>query len=106
MFAFGGSALMGRLAPLAVHALPEWVCCRTRAGSAVAHAAELYRKAIAEGLEEKPETMAKARQVLRELLGNILLQPAEDGSLWAHYEMHLVGVKRFAMYLRSKCASA
>lgn len=60
--------------------------------SAVPNAAELYRKAIAEGLEGKPETMAKARLVLRELLGNILLQPAEDGSLWAHYEMRPAGL--------------
>lgn len=51
-----------------------------RVFSAVPNAAELYRKAIAEGLEGKPERMAKARLVLRELLGNILLQPAEDGS--------------------------
>lgn len=39
--------------------------------SAVPNAAELYRKAIAEGLEGKPETMAKARLVLRELLGKL-----------------------------------
>jgi hypothetical protein len=52
-------------------------------------AAELYRRQIALGLDGvHPQIMAKARLAIRELLGPIRLEPGEDGSLWAAYEVH------------------
>jgi site-specific DNA recombinase len=55
--------------------------------SMLPRAAEIYRKAIADGLEGKPDAMAKARVILRDLLGDVQLRPKEDGSLWAEYQM-------------------
>ena len=44
-------------------------------------AAELYRDQLAQGLGGDPAASAKARVVLREMLGEIMLSPVEDGSL-------------------------
>jgi hypothetical protein len=73
-------------------------------------AAELYREQIDQGLGGDPAAAAKARTILREMLGEIMLSPGEDGSLWAEYGMQpaalLQGagtcgrVKRFALCLR------
>ena len=53
------------------------------------NAAELYRRQIALGLDgAHPQIMQKARLAMRELLGQIRLEPGEDGSLWAAYEVH------------------
>jgi hypothetical protein len=53
------------------------------------NAAELYRRQIALGLDgAHPQIMAKARLAIRELLGQTRLEPGEDGSLWAAYEVH------------------
>ena len=35
-----------------------------------------------------PAAAAKARTILRDMLGEIMLSPREDGSLWAEYAMH------------------
>ncbi len=51
-------------------------------------AAELYCRQIDEGSGGDLTAAAKARTILRELLGEILLSPGEDGSLWAEYGMH------------------
>jgi hypothetical protein len=52
------------------------------------NAAELYRRQIALGLDgAHPQITLKARLALRELLGQIRLEPGEDGSLWAAYEV-------------------
>ncbi|MGC8507884.1 MAG: recombinase family protein [Thiomonas sp.] len=51
-------------------------------------AAELYREQIEEGLGGDPAAAAKARTILRDMLGEIMLSPGEDGSLWAEYAMH------------------
>lgn len=51
-------------------------------------AAELYRKQITDGLDGNPEAAAKARIILRDMLGEIRLQPATDGGLWAEYGMN------------------
>jgi hypothetical protein len=53
------------------------------------NAAELYRRQIALGLDgAHPQIKLKARLAIRELLGQIRLDPGEDGSLWAAYEVH------------------
>ena len=46
-------------------------------------AAEIYRKQITDGLDGNPEAAANARTILRDMLGEIRLQPAADGRLWA-----------------------
>lgn len=51
------------------------------------NAAELYRKQIEDGLDGDPRAAAKARVVLRKLLGPILLEQETDGSVWARYEV-------------------
>jgi hypothetical protein len=52
------------------------------------NAAELYRRQIALGLDgAHPQITLKARLALRELLWQIRLEPREDGSLWAAYEV-------------------
>jgi septal ring factor EnvC (AmiA/AmiB activator) len=50
-------------------------------------AAELYREQIDLGLGGDPGAAAKARTILRDMLGEIMLSPGEDGSLWAEYGM-------------------
>ncbi len=52
------------------------------------NAAELYRKQIELGLDGDPRAALKARAILRKLCGTILLEPGEDGSLWAVYDLH------------------
>jgi site-specific DNA recombinase len=49
--------------------------------------AELYREQIDQGLGGDPAASAKARTILREMLGEIMLSPGEGGSLWAEYAM-------------------
>lgn len=49
--------------------------------------AELYREQIDQGLGGDPGASAKARTILREMLGEIMLSPGEGGSLWAEYAM-------------------
>jgi hypothetical protein len=39
------------------------------------------------GLGGDPAAAARARTIVRELLGEIMLSPGEDGSLWAEYAM-------------------
>jgi site-specific DNA recombinase len=50
-------------------------------------AAVLYCKQIDDGLDGDPQAALKARVILREMLGEIRLQPATDGGLWAEYRM-------------------
>jgi hypothetical protein len=50
-------------------------------------AAELYRAQIDQGLGGDPNAGAKARTILRGMLGEIMLSPGEDGSPWAEYGM-------------------
>jgi hypothetical protein len=50
-------------------------------------AAELYREQIDLGLGGDLAAAAKARTILRDMLGEITLSPGEDGSLWAEYGM-------------------
>jgi len=45
-------------------------------------AAELYRQQIDLGLGGDHVAATKARTILREMLGEIILSPGEDGSLW------------------------
>jgi len=52
------------------------------------NAAELYRPQISLGLDgAHPQSALKARSALRELLGQIRLEPGADDSLWAAYEV-------------------
>ena len=53
--------------------------------TAVPKAARAYRRQIAKGLEGDAQEAAKARVILRDLLGPVELCPGEDGSLWAEY---------------------
>lgn len=52
-------------------------------------AAEYYGQQIALGLDGDRDAAAKARPIVRELLGGkVDLVPGEDGSLWAEYSLH------------------
>lgn len=48
-------------------------------------AARAYRDQIERGLDDNPREAAKARFILRDLLGPIQMCPGQDGSLWAQY---------------------
>ena len=50
-----------------------------------AKAAQAYRPQIERGLDDNPREAAKARVILRDLLGQIQMCPEPDGSLWAQY---------------------
>jgi hypothetical protein len=52
---------------------------------ALPQAAAIYRQQIALGLDGDPRAAQKARQILRDLLGKVMLSPADDGGLWAEY---------------------
>lgn len=57
--------------------------------SILPRAAELYTQQINLGLSGDREAIARARPLLRELLGGeIRLSPGEGGSLWAEYGVH------------------
>jgi len=49
-------------------------------------AAQAYRQQIEWGLDNDPRAAAKARVILRDLLGLIRMCPGQDGSLWAQYD--------------------
>jgi len=49
-------------------------------------AAEAYRRQVVAGLEGHPEAAAKARGVLRELVGAVTIKTEGDGSVWAEHE--------------------
>ena len=56
-------------------------------------AAEYYGEQIAMGLDGDPQAAAKARPIVRELLGGkVELMPGEDGSLWAEYGLHMTAL--------------
>jgi len=62
------------------------------------NAAELYRRQITLGLDgTRPHLRQKARLVLRELLGQIRLEPEAGGSLWAAYEIQPTVIVRAAV---------
>ena len=64
--------------------IPLWVLPR---------AAEYYGQRIALGLDGDSEAAAKARPIVRELLGGkVDLVPGEDGSLWAEYGLHMAAL--------------
>jgi hypothetical protein len=48
--------------------------------------AALYRKQIADGLNGDPRAAFKAHLLLRDMLGEIWLQPGTNASLWAEYK--------------------
>jgi site-specific DNA recombinase len=50
-------------------------------------AAERFRHQVTIGLQGNPVEAAKARMLLRAALGDIKLEAAEDGKLWASYEL-------------------
>ena len=65
------------------------------------------------GLGGDPAAATKARTILRDMLGEIMLSPGEDGSLWAEYGMQpaalLQGmqadsVKPYTLFLQPGCA--
>jgi hypothetical protein len=64
-------------------------------------AAELYREQIDLGLGGDPAAAAKARTILREMLGEITLSPGEDGSLWAEYAMQPAALLKDAVCFRA-----
>lgn len=71
------------------HAKPTDISEGAKLLTMLPNAAELYRRQIALGLDgAHPQILLKARLAIRELLGQIRLEPGEDGSLWAAYEVH------------------
>jgi hypothetical protein len=59
----------------------------TRVLALLPRAAELYREQIDLGLGGDATEATKARTILRDMLGEIMLSPGENGSLWAEYSM-------------------
>jgi hypothetical protein len=59
----------------------------TRVLALLPRAAELYREQIDLGLGGDATEATKARTILRDMLGEIMLSRGEDGSLWAEYAM-------------------
>ena len=56
-------------------------------------AAEYYGEQISLGLDGDPQAAAKARPIVRELLGGkVELVPGEDGSLWAEYGLQMTAL--------------
>ena len=56
-------------------------------------AAQYYGEQIALGLDGDPQAAAKARPIVRELLGGkVELVPGENGSLWAEYGLHMTAL--------------
>jgi len=53
--------------------------------AALTKAAEACRQQIELGLDDSPRETAKARTILRDLLGPIQMCPGPDGRLWAEY---------------------
>lgn len=51
--------------------------------AAIPKAADVYRRQIERGLENNPREAAKARVILRDLLGPIQMCPGPNGTLWA-----------------------
>jgi site-specific DNA recombinase len=49
--------------------------------------AGLYLKQIKQGLDGEPRAAAKARIVLRDMLGPITMTPGANGELWASYRL-------------------
>jgi site-specific DNA recombinase len=71
------------------HAKPTDISEGAKLLTMLPNAAELYRRQIALGLDgAHPQIRLKARLAIRELLGQIRLEPGQDGSLWAAYEVH------------------
>ena len=69
-------------------------------------AAEAFRTAITEGLDGKhPEAAARARLLLRELIGPVTIKTEPSGEVWGEFEtrpaalfrsqIQMVGVRRF-----------
>ncbi len=54
--------------------------------AAIPKAADVYRRQIERGLESNPREAAKARVILRDLLGPIQMCPGPNGTLWAEYD--------------------
>ena len=63
------------------------LCRHDRVVIMLPNSAELYKKQIERGLGGDPRAALKARAILRKLCGTIVLEPEEDGSLWAIYDL-------------------
>jgi hypothetical protein len=62
---------------------------KARIGAMLPKAAELYRKQIELGLSGDTRATAKARLILRDLVGPVTLTPGpEKGVLWASYKLN------------------
>ncbi len=59
-------------------------------------AAALYREQIDLGLGGDLVAAAKARTILRDMLGEIRLSPGENGSLWTEYAMQPAALLKVA----------
>lgn len=69
----------------------------TKIISLLPKAAEYYGQQISLGLDGDPRAAAKARPIVRELLGGkVELVPGEDGSLWAEYGLHMTALLQSA----------
>jgi hypothetical protein len=74
--------------------------------SMLPHAAEVYRKQIAEGLGGNPRAVLKARVILRDLFGGkIRLVPGPEGSLWAEYGLHPAALLKGSAVGAGTCGS-
>lgn len=65
-----------------------------RIAALLPNAAELYRKQIALGLDGDARAALKARAVLRKICGTIVLEPGDNGSLWANYDLQPAALLR------------
>ena len=72
-----------------LHGTPTEMKESAKALAALPRAAALYREQIQLGLGGDPRESLKARAILRDIFGGkIVLEPGEDGTLWANFEVH------------------
>jgi hypothetical protein len=74
-----------------------------RVFAAMPNAAERFRRQIAKGLDGHPTEALEARTFLRSLLGDIWMEPVEDGSLWARLTKCSREALIRAVLLRTTC---
>ena len=65
--------------------------------AALTKASDAYRQQIELGLDDNPRETAKARIIIRDLLGPIQMCPGPDGGLWAEYNTRPAALARKAV---------
>ena len=64
--------------------------------SMLSKAAEAYRRQVIVGLDGHLEATAKARSILRELIGTVTIKAEPDGGVWGEFEAQPAALLRVA----------